>query len=428
MDYVTVSVRDAYTGEVLYEVTEEKLNKSVYNSSYDAIIPQMMEYGFRGKVDKIGTDKLPNNARLIVRREGKSEFEALNGREPKNGNVVEMPLTVDNEAPQLLSARLYKENGRLFYSVDVYDNQYVMAVTPLFMQAGKENSGIQIFDYMTPVLEEEAGAITKLVWDITDYEEDIKAGVLGVGVYDYALNRTLAAAKGLTAPADWQITGVSFGQDEIVLREGEKIRAEYLSEPFGRDVFLAYGGKITEIFASMNPSVASVDENGLITAKKEGSTEIFVTLRAENSCGEITTHIAKCSVKVAGRIADGMTSFSDDGNDFVIEDGVLVKYNGKESRVVIPEGVRVIGASAFYGNKTIKTIEIREGLEGIASRAFMNSSITEITLPASIKTVGESAFESCLCKKSGLYSRGCGGRYREKRIQKFRARKSCSFG
>lgn len=400
MDYVTVSVRDAYTGEVLYEVTEEKLNKSVYNSSYDAIIPQMMEYGFRGKVDKIGTDKLPNNARLIVRIEGKSEFEALNGREPKNGNVVEMPLTVDNEAPQLLSARLYKENGRLFYSVDVYDNQYVMAVTPLFMQAGKENSGIQIFDYMTPVLEEEAGAITKLVWDITDYEEDIKAGVLGVGVYDYALNRTIAAAKGLTAPADWQITGVIFGQDEIVLREGEKIRAEYLSEPFGRDVFLAYGGKITEIFASMNPSVASVDENGLITAKKEGSTEIFVTLRAENSCGEITTHIAKCSVKVAGRIADGMASFSDDGNDFVIEDGVLVKYNGKESRVVIPEGVRVIGASAFYGNKTIKTIEIREGLEGIASRAFMNSSITEITLPASIKTVGESAFESCLCKKA----------------------------
>lgn len=97
-----------------------------------------------------------------------------------------------------------------------------------------------------------------------------------------------------------------------------------------------------------------------------------------------------------------MTSFSDDGNDFVIEDGVLVKYNGKESRVVIPEGVRVIGASAFYGNKTIKTIEICEGLEGIASRAFMNSSITEITLPASIKTVGESAFESCLCKKSEI--------------------------
>lgn len=66
-----------------------------------------------------------------------------------------------------------------------------------------------------------------------------------------------------------------------IIVEGGKSRAEYLSEPFGTDVFLAYGGKITEIFASMNSSVASVDENGLITAKKEGSTEIFVTLRAE---------------------------------------------------------------------------------------------------------------------------------------------------
>ena len=34
-------------------------------------------------------------------------------------------------------------------------------------------------------------------------------------------------------------------------------------------------------------------------------------------------------------------------NDFIIEDGVLVKYLGKASKVVIPSGVTSIGRDAF---------------------------------------------------------------------------------
>ena len=33
--------------------------------------------------------------------------------------------------------------------------------------------------------------------------------------------------------------------------------------------------------------------------------------------------------------------------DFIIENGVLEKYSGKESHVVIPHGIDGIGASAF---------------------------------------------------------------------------------
>ena len=36
--------------------------------------------------------------------------------------------------------------------------------------------------------------------------------------------------------------------------------------------------------------------------------------------------------------------------DFVIENGVLKKYTGSDSDVVIPEGVTVIGNYAFQGN------------------------------------------------------------------------------
>ena len=36
-------------------------------------------------------------------------------------------------------------------------------------------------------------------------------------------------------------------------------------------------------------------------------------------------------------------------NDFVIENGVLKKYKGKDSEVTIPNSVTEIGGSAFFG-------------------------------------------------------------------------------
>lgn len=37
-------------------------------------------------------------------------------------------------------------------------------------------------------------------------------------------------------------------------------------------------------------------------------------------------------------------------SDFVIENGVLKKYNGKDENVVIPEGITTIGFTAFINN------------------------------------------------------------------------------
>lgn len=41
---------------------------------------------------------------------------------------------------------------------------------------------------------------------------------------------------------------------------------------------------------------------------------------------------------------------------FKIEDGVLLKYEGTDSVVIIPEGTEKIGKNAFYGNKVITEV------------------------------------------------------------------------
>ena len=44
--------------------------------------------------------------------------------------------------------------------------------------------------------------------------------------------------------------------------------------------------------------------------------------------------------------------------DFVIEHGVLTKYEGAGGGVVIPEGVTEIGRNAFYRCMSLKSVTI----------------------------------------------------------------------
>ena len=70
------------------------------------------------------------------------------------------------------------------------------------------------------------------------------------------------------------------------------------------------------------------------------------------------------------------------GAEFKIENDVLVKYEGKDTVVVIPDGVTKIGENAFDGNKTL----------------------TELTMPNTVTFIGKYAFRKCAKLKSVVFS------------------------
>lgn len=82
--------------------------------------------------------------------------------------------------------------------------------------------------------------------------------------------------------------------------------------------------------------------------------------------------------------------------DFSIRSGVLEKYNGSSTDVIIPNNITHIGDGAFENCKGLKKVSIPDTVIGIGDRAFYGcESLTSIEIPLSVTNIGQSAFENC---------------------------------
>ncbi len=161
-------------------------------------------------------------------------------------------------------------------------------------------------------------------------------------------------------------------------------------------------------WTSSNKKVATVDENGVVTAQAEGTARIRLNIAIDGKTQLLT---ASLTVEVK--------------SEFIIENRTLVAYKGKGGDVVIPEdeGILYIGKYAFchydldnekyvekdengyyeidekktpLKNTTVTSVKIPEGVETIQKHAFRNClALTDVILPESCITIEESAFESC---------------------------------
>lgn len=183
---------------------------------------------------------------------------------------------------------------------------------------------------------------------------------------------------------------------------GEKVQLAYDVEPwYVRD-------KYAVTYESSNKSVAVVDQDGTVTALKEGTATITLQIEGSN----ITPRI---SVTVK--------------NPFVIEGRVLIAYKGLGGNVVIPddEGILYIGSFAFClystdnsieltdedydankiptGNTTITSIVIPEGVIEIQKYAFYNcTGLREVAIPDGVKVIREYAFYNCTALERIVYA------------------------
>ena len=93
---------------------------------------------------------------------------------------------------------------------------------------------------------------------------------------------------------------------------------------------------------------------------------------------------------------DGDGMFYDDSVNFVIENGVLKKYNGWQAFVEIPDTVTAIGDEAFKNNTSMVSVSIPDSVKSIGDSAFYGcTSLLGVVIPDSVEKTGRCAFQKC---------------------------------
>lgn len=86
------------------------------------------------------------------------------------------------------------------------------------------------------------------------------------------------------------------------------------------------------------------------------------------------------------------------GDPFVIENGVLTGYTGREEYIAVPAGVDEIGYRAFRNNTFVQQIQIPHGVKRVGDEAFCGCrNLRRIKLPESLEYIGRYAFADCVC-------------------------------
>ncbi|HRT82615.1 MAG TPA: leucine-rich repeat domain-containing protein, partial [Oscillospiraceae bacterium] len=119
-------------------------------------------------------------------------------------------------------------------------------------------------------------------------------------------------------------------------------------------------------------------------------------------CLQFTFGVFTLAVQAESSESEGTISAkTNSGEDFEIDDGVLVKYNGPGGHVVVPAGVTSIGELAFDNCSDLTSVELPNGITSIGDGAFAGcESLESISLPSSLTNIGEGAFAGCVSLQS----------------------------
>ena len=85
-----------------------------------------------------------------------------------------------------------------------------------------------------------------------------------------------------------------------------------------------------------------------------------------------------------------------DEHGFVIQNDTLIKYNGNDINVTVPDMVVTLREQAFLNNKRIVSVVLSENVTTVSEWVFYNcKNLEKIHIPNSVVNIGENAFYGC---------------------------------
>lgn len=158
-------------------------------------------------------------------------------------------------------------------------------------------------------------------------------------------------------------------------------------EAYSGDIVIPSTIMISGVFKTV--TVRSIEANAFADMKELKS----VTIPDNVSIGEGA--FMNCSSLENVNLPKGLTYIS-----------AKAFMNTKLKAVALPATVTSIGEDAFRDSRNLTDINLPEGLTSISAQAFMNTGIEDITIPNTVTTIDKGAFKGCEFLKSITLSEG----------------------
>ena len=91
---------------------------------------------------------------------------------------------------------------------------------------------------------------------------------------------------------------------------------------------------------------------------------------------------------------------------YITKDHGLLKYDGNDANVEIPEEITWIAPEAFYRNESLKSVKLPSKIKTIEENTFYGcDKLESVVIPDQVTTIGKAAFDECEALKSVTFGK-----------------------
>ena len=152
------------------------------------------------------------------------------------------------------------------------------------------------------------------------------------------------------------------------------------------------------IYSADGKTLVAVANNALKELKIANGTEIINANAFDLATGIATITFPDSLVNVKDSALDVTGWFKAQSANVVYAGKVLYKVTGNVADVAVADGTLAIADSAI-SNKAVKSVTIPATVKTIGEKAFMGSSVATIVIPKSVTAIGNNAFENVVTLK-----------------------------
>lgn len=126
--------------------------------------------------------------------------------------------------------------------------------------------------------------------------------------------------------------------------------------------------------------------------------ENFTTVAVSEDTVAVRAYIGTNTVVNIPRTINGKTVVEIENNAFA--------NNTTVTKVIVPSTVTVINVAAFQSTPNLKEVRLSKNLTELSDKAFFNSGIESIRIPAGVTDIVDSCFENCPSLETVTFSKG----------------------